>query len=636
MIRAKAKPVFVPVLMLALLAAFTFWIYAPGIEGPVMLDDRSSLGKLENLAESPEQALELVLGENSGPLGRPVSMATFVLENLAGDGTLGTAKTVNILLHLLVGAVMACCFALLLSASGSPAPVTAAILFVGFWLLAPLHVSTVLYVVQRMAMLSTLFSLLALLSYLFWRRGISRGEPHHGVLSLVALNLVLAVFSKENGVLAIPLILLTEAFWLQFRDDAGRSIAWLRRGTLLLIGSGALALLLLLVIFWDTLGQYHAAREFTLQERLLTQARVLWDYVGQFYVPELARLGIYHDDVELSRSLWQPVSTAYAAAGLGIVLLFVPVLWRCPWPRRLLYGPLFFLAGHAMESTVWPLELYFEHRNYLPSVGLAVVPLCVYAIAVQRWPEVRRPLLGWALVAIAAVSFQLSSQVAVWSSRPLLMMHQVNGHPESARANRDYATLLASVGAREAALSYSRRAYQSALDHPAASDEHFGDYLLRNVALACMARQPLLPQEYAEPGSLDRDRPFGQVFTMSVIIKLRQNNACPAFDWDTFLAFLGDLYLDDFDTSKASANMFSALAMLSNAHQNWEFAHAYTARQLALEPESVRGMLMQLHFATAMGQSAEAEAYIARLQELQREGKLTQGEQANLALYVEK
>jgi len=29
---------------------------------------------------------------------------------------------------------------------------------------------------------------------------------------------------------------------------------------------------------------------------------------------------------------------------------------------------LFFLAGHLLESTVLPLELYFEHRNYLPAV----------------------------------------------------------------------------------------------------------------------------------------------------------------------------------------------------------------------------------------------------------------------------
>ncbi len=536
----------------------------------------------------------------------------------------------------MTGVVVAGCFALLLSALGIAAPMTAAVLFATFWLLAPLHVSTVLYIVQRMAMLAAFFSLLALLSYLLWRHGVSRGSPRHWLLVLVLVSIVLAVFSKENGVLVVPLILLTEAFWLQFRDNDGQEISWLRRATMVLIWGGSLVALLLLAVFWVTLSEYHQFREFTLPERLLTQARILWDYVGQFYVPELARLGIYHDDVEVSRSLLQPKSTLWATLGWLALLASIPLLWHRPWPRRLLYGVLFFLAGHAMESTVWPLELYFEHRNYLPSVGLVAVPLCLYAMAVKQWPQVRSPLLAWCGVAIVVVAFQVSSQVSIWSSRPLLMMQQVNGHPGSARANRDYATLLASVGARDAAILYSERAYAAALASPAAADEHYGDYMLRNIALACIAGQPLSLSDYATLGDKSPDRPLGQVFTMSVVINLRQGNACPDFGWEEFMDYLASFYLAEFDTTLASANMFSALAMLANADQHWEYAYAYNARHLALAPDSVRGMLMQLHFSTALGKTSEAEEFIERLQEMRRAGKLTQGEQANLALYLEK
>ena len=122
---------------------------------------------------------------------------------------------------------------------------------------------------------------------------------------------------------------------------------------------------------------------------------------------------------------------------------------------------------------------------------------------------------------------------------------------------------------------------------------------------------------------------------MSVVIKLRQSEVCPDFDWDGFLDHLAELYLREYNTSLASAQMFSALAMLANAHQRWEDAYQYTARFLDLAPENVRGMLMQLHFTTALNRREEADSWIARLQKLQDAGKLNRSEQDTLALYLE-
>jgi hypothetical protein len=42
------------------------------------------------------------------------------------------------------------------------------------------------------------------------------------------------------------------------------------------------------------------------------------------------------------------------------------------------FGILFFLLNHLIESTILPLELFFEHRNYLPSLFL-FLPLAVSA-----------------------------------------------------------------------------------------------------------------------------------------------------------------------------------------------------------------------------------------------------------------
>ncbi len=622
-----------PLAGLAVLLLAAFWIYYPGITGPNLLDDYSSLGSLDHLAESPEQLWDYVFGDGSGPLGRSVSMLTFVLETLFTDGEIATSKLLNIFLHLLTGTLVFWFLALLLSAIKAPRYLSAAIVFAGVWLLAPLQVSTVLYLVQRMAMLAAMFSLLSLIFYLHWRRGLSAGRPRYHWLCLSLLALIAGIFAKENAVVGVPLILLTEACWLQCRDNAGQRIIWLQRFTYSLIGLGFISISAILVVYWDSIEARYSFREFSLYERLLTEARILWDYLAQFFLPQVDRLGVYHDDFPLSRSLQDP-GALLAVSGWLAVLVTAVLLLCWPFGRRLAYGPLFFLAAHSLESTVWPLELYFEHRNYLPAVGLVIFPLAIYAWLATRWKEVGAPLLVWMSIVLLYFSALTSSQVQIWSSEVLLAMQTVNGHPESARANKEYATQLAQIGARDEALEYSTRAYFSALKYAAASDEHEGDYVLRNVALACIAKQPLQPHEYRQLGRFEPGRPLGVTATLNVVTQLRHSDSCPDFDWQGFQDHLAALYLESFDTSLASANMFTALAMLANADARWDDAYEYVRRSLARAPGRTKELLMQLHFTTALGREKEAQNLIAELQARQDAGKLNRGEQDTLALYL--
>ncbi len=621
-------------LCLPLLLAMLLWAYWPGAQGPQLLDDFSSLQPLENLRESPEQAADYILGEHSGPLGRSVSIATFVLEELLGDGSTRLSKLVNIWLHLLVTASVAVFFYLLLRPLAVPRAGLAAILFAGLWAQAPLQVSTVLYSVQRMAMLAALFSVWGLCAYLLWRQSLSAAQPRLIWLLLVPVFLVLGLLSKENAAVTVPLLLLTEICWLQACDRQGRVIPWLRRWSWGLVWAGGLLACCLLLLSWEWLAGRYGNREFTLQQRLLTQPGILWDYVRQFYWPEVMRLGIYHDDYPLSRSLGDPASTLTAIVAWLGALCAIVISWRWAMARRISYGVLFFLGAHSLESSVWPLELYFEHRNYLPGIGLVAVPLALYAALARSWRQLSAPLLAWVAVVLVVALAVTSSQVQIWSNRTLLAFQHLNGHPESARANREMASVYADAGEAAAALAYSRHAYAFALKHAAAGDEHPGDFLLRNVALACMAGQPLPQSEYSQLGRQQPGRPLGDVNTLSVIIRLRQAQTCPEFDWAGFNEHLASLYLQRFDTSLASANMFTGLAMLANAEAQWQYAHAYTARSLVLAPGRVRELLMQLHFAAALGYEAEFEELLAGLQARAASGELTRGQRDTLALYV--
>ena len=148
-------------LLCGLLLALTAWIYWPGIKGPQLLDDRSSVLVIEDLRSKPELSLDFLFGNRSGLLGRSVAMASFVLEKLYLDEGIGGSKKVNIVLHLLNGVLVIWLFWLLFRFLQVTGYRWLAVMLGAIWLLHPLLVSTVLYTVQRMAMLSTLFMLLS-------------------------------------------------------------------------------------------------------------------------------------------------------------------------------------------------------------------------------------------------------------------------------------------------------------------------------------------------------------------------------------------------------------------------------------------------------------------------------------------
>ena len=61
------------------------WLYWPGVTGPDLLDDRTSVMVGGDLSANPDEIMDFIFGDTSGLLGRSVSMATFALEKLYLD-----------------------------------------------------------------------------------------------------------------------------------------------------------------------------------------------------------------------------------------------------------------------------------------------------------------------------------------------------------------------------------------------------------------------------------------------------------------------------------------------------------------------------------------------------------------------
>jgi len=361
---------------------------APGIGGGFVMDDRASIEKNAELRVDQLQGEELLRAAYSfqpGGGSRAIPMLTFALDQWRGGGRPEAFKVTNLLIHFVTVFVLAC-FArkLLLMAGWSPKRAAlAALLVASVWGAHPLQVSSVLYVVQRMQTLVTLFMLLALWAYLTMRKAQMEGGRSRKYGLLVALFWALGLACKEDAVLFPAYALAVELTVLRFTAKSPRLARGLRNGyAAMTVLAGALFVLLILPRFWHW-GPY-PFREFSSVERLLTQGPVLFLYLQQILFPLPASMPFYYDNFRISHGLLDPPVTLFAWCCL-VGLMVWAWRWRRDRPIFAL-GVFLFFSGHFITSNIVNLELAFEHRNHFPMIGviLAVMDLCVMALARVR------------------------------------------------------------------------------------------------------------------------------------------------------------------------------------------------------------------------------------------------------------
>lgn len=419
-----------------LLVSFAFW---PSLHATFLLDDRPNLLPLKALVDNHHSFSAVVFGNQSGLLGRPVSLASFALDALSKGYTPESFRSTNILLHLICGLAALWFTGLCLEICGLPRHVAwlAAIGVATVWMLSPIQLSTVAYIVQRMTQLATLFTLAGLIFYVKSRLALERGDQQtgHGLLAIcVFVCLPLAALSKESGLLLLLLLVPLEFMLLR---PSGRIHTHTTINGLHLIIVGATLLVTILVIY-STLIQTHTGyqlRDYSAWERVLTQGRALWSYLITALVPDTIWIGVYHDDFPISRGLMQPATTLIALCA-WLVVVGAALLSRRSALYPLGFGTLFFLLGHSMEASPLPLEPFFEHRNYLPMlgiyIGLAWTAWHVWHHA--RTTRLIRAALSALLVAWPALfAVQTHATAKTWSNTGLLLQLSETAHPDSFR-----------------------------------------------------------------------------------------------------------------------------------------------------------------------------------------------------------
>jgi len=608
--------------------AIVAWAYWPGLHGPLLLDDFANLAPLDVIDLQKGFAQDVVSGNSSGPLGRPLSMATFALEKLYLDNGPYGQKLFGLVLHLLNGCLVFLLSLRIFRAMGTADP-RVSLLVAAFWLSAPLLLSTTLYVVQRMTLLSALFTLLALVLYCTARELQLQSRRAWPFVLCALVSAALAVLAKENGLLTLPLMTTIEIYVYRFRSASEIQRKALATSHGLIFILPILALLVLSFLTPDLLYGGYKYRDFTLVERLMTEARILFDYIVQLLWPNVHTLGVYHDDFEISRTWLQPATTLPAILVwllLGAALLLSAVTGYFMLPA---FGLAFFLVAHAMESSVFSLELYFEHRNYVPAVGILIGLVAFGRQLTERLVWLRPWLFMLCLLVIARNVGGLGSQAVVWSDRKLLQMEAVNYHPGSDRALLELAQVYALEDHLDEALGLVGQTTMYVESDPAPG-------AVLKAIYYCLARQAM-PSSLLAHGFAGDSAIVNPTFNTHVYYLVRMVLAGKCVESDTLAiaVHINEMLTRDGDL-KGTPKLFAAMMLLDNQLGRYREAMVYAEHMLARNPDDVMALQFQLYLATLLEMHPERASAQERLERLRDAGRLNVQESYNLELFLDK
>lgn len=348
--------------------------YLPGLPGTFLFDDYANLPLLGAFGGVNDWQ-SLLLYATSGiadPTGRPVSQLSFLLDARDWPAEPLPFKRTNICIHACNAMLLAWGLYRLGLRTGLAGRncLGVALFAAAIWALHPLHVSTVLYIVQRHAQLAMLFFLITAIALdlavsAFNRQRMTKGSL---LVAVAVCSWLLALLSKSNAIL-IPLLLALISLHVARAgnarisplDSVPRWAKWL------FFGCATLSVGALVAISVASVMEPGSARTWEYWDRVLTQPRALLDYLGLILIPRIGSPGIFTDGYPLSTGLMTPPTTSLA---LGALLVLVGyAAWQFG-KQSLALAVAFFLVGHLLESGFVNLELFYEHRNYLPSALL--------------------------------------------------------------------------------------------------------------------------------------------------------------------------------------------------------------------------------------------------------------------------
>ncbi len=396
--------------------------------------------------------------DGRGNLYRPAACLSFALNYYFGKTEVSGYHLVNLTIHFLAAFFLylfiqnTLNLPLLRDRYGQDAYFIA-LLATSLWAINPIQTQAVTYVVQRMSSMAAMFYLAAMYFYL---KGRTSEQPSTRIICFIlcVLNGLLAIGSKENAIMLPFSILLFDLFLVR-----GISKKSLRQSLMILSGImlGCMLIVLILrgpsVFDLSDLPLQYRNRAFTLTERLLTEPRVILFYISLILYPMPGRLCLEHD-FTLSTGLLNPPTTL-AAILIILALVFISLAKAKRWPL-ISFSIIFLFLNHLIEGTVLPLELVYEHRNYLPSMFF-FVPIAILLLKGFLFFSNRRLAQSFIIlfIILVLISWGHSTFVRnkVWQNPGLLAFDCVEKNPGLARPHHNLGRFYAGEGLYEDAIA---------------------------------------------------------------------------------------------------------------------------------------------------------------------------------------
>ncbi len=581
--------------ILILCFSFAGLIYWQGLHGPFLLDDLQTLDSARISSWSFREILATSFANQTGPLSRPLSVFSFIVtDQLFGNAPFGY-KITNLGLHILCATL---CFIFmkhwlcLFFPTNNHKPWILASLISILWILHPLNVSTTLYVVQRMAILSTLFTLLNLILYLKIRFGDLKPLPKKLSLACMLLLFVCATLSKENGLL-LPFFL--AAIELTTPTSKSSKI-WLK----LTLGSCIIILLGGGLYYAHHFASFQAAfyqKGFSLLSYTLVEAKALIFYIKLIALPQINAMGLYHDDFQatLSPNLW---------LSLFILLgLFITILFTRKKAPILSFGLMWFFSGHLLESSILPLEPVFEHRNYLASIGLLLILVWLFTLAFEKMKlkPFYMPII--AFIWIGLFSLLTALRVDGWSTQEKFIKMAIQTHPASPRAHIEYGQYLFQAGYFDEGILSLQKAAE--LDH-----RNSGPVLHQILAHCTIGRaQPSLYTEATQRLATQNITPY-TLLVLDGIVNQQFNDNCPSISSIESTQWLQTAISNPFTSPKNKGILFHLLAGIYAKDSQYELAISALEKSSEYFPNKIEPHLKKIQLLILLNKQHEAQTHI--------------------------
>ena len=413
-------------------AILGFLLYSNTFDSPFVFDDNPRIIENQSIRITELSAANLIesaFGKQS-PKTRPVGNVTFALNYYFHQYNVEGYHLVNIVIHILAGIFLFIFIQTTLNLPSLKTEVDHTFMVAFFtallWLVHPIQTQSVTYIVQRMNSMAALFYILAFWLYVKGRLAAQPGRKW-GWFGSAALAWIFALGSKQNAATLPFFVFLYE--WYFFQDLSPK---WFKSSLKYIIAIVIMvAAAAFLYLGTDPLEKISKLRdfshgEFTLAERALTQTRVVVYYLSLIFFPHPARLNLDHD-FPLSHSLFNPPTTLLAL--ILIIGLIALAIYLSKRERLISFCILWFFGNLVIESSVIPLAIIFEHRTYLPSMLLFLIPITLGYRHI-KFRGLKIGLLSMVVVIFAVWTYQRNQ---VWENELTLWTDCVKKSPHKAR-----------------------------------------------------------------------------------------------------------------------------------------------------------------------------------------------------------